>query len=306
MKAPRLTHPQSAAAVALWRAGPSVADPGFGPEAIETQRRQSAEEAAAEPKEDVAGVEDVDADGVRCRLYRPQGDPPPAGPGCVVFLHGGGFVFGDVDTHDAQARRIANRTRQAVLAVDYRRPPEHRFPAAPDDVDAAVSWLRRRAGSLGLDAARLVALGDSAGGNLALVAALRNPDAFAATVLVYPFIDPSARRHRPERDANGLSAAECAWYWQQYAAAQDLAHPDLAPIESPALGSLPPTLVVAADQDILFDEDVELARRIDRAGGRVTLSTYPGMVHGFWRHPELFDDAERSLAEIAAFLRTTV
>ena len=192
-------------------------------------------------------------------------------------------------------------------AVDYRRPPEHRFPAAPDDVDRAVAWLRRHAVALGVDEGRLVSLGDSAGGNLALVAALRNPGVFAATVLVYPFVDPSGRHHRPERDNRGLTAAESAWYWQQYAAAPgDLARPDLAPIESPALGGLPPTLVVAAEHDLLLGEDVELARRVERAGAAVTLSTYAGMVQGFWRHPELFDAAEESLAEIADFLRRTV
>lgn len=304
-----MLHPQAEAAIALWSQGLSVADPGFGPADIDQKRRTALADAAAEPREDVAAVEDHDADGVRCRLYRPRTVDAPAGDGSavVVFLHGGGFVFGDVDTHDAQARRTANRTGLAVLAVDYRRPPEHRFPAAPDDVDTAVSWLRRRARELGVDPSRLVAVGDSAGGNLALVAALRNPGVFVATVLVYPFIDPQARFPSYREDNGGLRADEAAWYWQQYAAGPaDLDHPDLAPIDSVALGTLPPTLVVAAEHDVLVDEDVELARRIERAGGAVTLTTYPGMIHGFWRHPELFDAAEESLAEIAEFLRRLV
>jgi acetyl esterase len=309
-------HPQAEAAVALWARGPSVTDPGFDAAGIEQMRCAAREAAAAEPREEVAEVRDVDADGVRCRWYVPSPDVEPVetsrqarrpGRGCVVFLHGGGFVLGDVDTHDAQSRRLANRTGLAVLAVDYRRPPEHRFPAAPDDVDRAVSWLRGHAAALDVDERRLMTLGDSAGGNLALVAALRNPGVFAATVLVYPFIDPSGRHYRPERDSGALTAAESAWYWQQYAAAPgDLVHPDLAPIDSPALGGLPPTLVVAAEYDLLRGEDVELARRIEQAGAAVILSTYAGMVHGFWRHPELFDAAEESLAEIADFLRRAV
>jgi acetyl esterase len=332
-----MLHPQAEAAVALWSQGASVTDPGFGPDQIAELRALARVEAAAETREAVTAVEEIDADGVPCRLYQPRsgpdgpgggrtrlarsslGPPDPASGrraarpgrdrsgdelGVVVFLHGGGFVFGDLDTHDAQARRLANRTGRAVLAVDYRRPPEHPFPAAPDDVDTALGWLRGRGSDLGLDLARTVALGDSAGGNLALVAALRNPGAFAATVLVYPFIDPRMRfgSYR-EQVVGGLSAAEAAWYWQQYARTpEDLAHRDLGPIDAAGLGALPATLVIAAEHDVLRDEDVELGRRIQRAGGSVTVSTYPGMVHGFWRHPELFDAAEESLAEIAAFL----
>jgi acetyl esterase len=299
-------HPQAEAAIALWSLGPSVTDPGFGAAQIEEQRRLARQEAAEEASEYVDRVEDVDANAVPCRLYRPNG-----ATGVVVFLHGGGFVFGDVVTHDAQARRIANRTGLAVLAVDYRRPPEHPFPAAPDDVDAVVSWLLDDARTQDLDRARLVALGDSAGGNLALVAALRNPGVFAATVLVYPFIDPQGRfpsyREGGAGDNAGLSAAEARWYWQQYAAGpEDLDDPDLAPIDSVELATLPPTLVIAAEHDILRDEDQELARRLEKAGVPVQLTTYPGMIHGFWRHPELFDAAEECFAETADFLRRTL
>jgi acetyl esterase len=288
-------HPQAEAAIALWAHDASVTDPGFGASEIAAQRRLSLAEAATEAKEAVDHVEDVDADGVPCRLYRP-GD----GPGTILFLHGGGFVFGDIDTHDSQARRLANRTGMAVMAVDYRRPPEHRFPAAPDDVDTALVWLQAN----GHDRS-LVALGDSAGGNLALVAALRNPGAFAATVLVYPFIDPQARFPSYRDDNASLTAGEARWYWQQYAP-DDLAHPDVSPIDSTALGTLPPTLVIAAEHDVLLDEDEDLARRIERAGAAVRCSTYPGMIHGFWRHPGLFDAAEESTAEIAEFLRRTI
>ncbi|HEX6514302.1 MAG TPA: alpha/beta hydrolase [Nocardioidaceae bacterium] len=302
-----MLHPQARAAIALWSQEPSVV--GAGPEQIAERRRLAREAAAAEPKEPVGAVDDVDADGVRCRLYLPgAADGGRAGrEPVVVFLHGGGFVFGELETHDAQARRLANRTGMAVLSVDYRRPPEHPFPAAPDDVDTVVSWLRDAGPALGLDTGRAAVLGDSAGGNLALVAALRNPGTFTAAVLVYPFIDPSGRHYTAERDNGGLSAEECRWYWSQYAAgAGDLADPDLAPIESPRLGTLPPTLVQVAEEDILHGEDLELVRRIEAAGGTVTRSTYPGMVHGFWRRPELFDAAEDALADAAGFLARTV
>jgi acetyl esterase len=291
-------HPQALAALALWSAGPSVTDPGFGPADIAAKRAEALAAAELEPKEPVDRVEDVDADGVRCRIYVPEGAQRT-----ILFLHGGGFVFGDVDTHDGQARRLANRTGSAVLAVDYRRPPEHPFPAAPDDVDTALSWLLVNAAAYGLDLSRVVACGDSAGGNLALVAALRNPNALAATVLVYPFVDAAMGCPSYAAPDGGLTRAEAGWYWEQYAARPaDLQDADLAPYLATGLDTLPPTLVQVAEHDVLADEDLELARRIAAAGAPVEVTTYRGMIHGFWRHPQLFDAAEEALAEIAGFL----
>src|SRR3954468_6229958 len=119
--------------------------------------------ALAEPPEDVAEVVDLDADGVRVRLYRPEGSDP----GVLVPLHGGGFVFHDIDVHDRPCRRLANRLALPVLSVDYRLAPEHRFPAAPDDVDTVLQWLDHGGADLGLPGPTYVH-GDSAGGNLAL------------------------------------------------------------------------------------------------------------------------------------------
>jgi acetyl esterase len=295
-------HPQAVAALELWAVGPQVTDPGFGPDEIAAKRAEAREAAAAETKEPVDRVEDVEADGVPCRLYVPSGAQRT-----LLFLHGGGFVFGDLDTHDGHSRRLANRTRSAVLAVDYRRPPEHRFPAAPDDVDTALGWLRAHAAELELDPGKLVACGDSAGGNLALVAALRNPGALAACVLVYPFIDPELGSASYAGTDGGLTREEAAWYWRQYARGpEDLHDPDLAPYLSDRLGTLPPTLVQIAEHDTLADEDLELLRRISAADGPVEHETYAGMIHGFWRHPELFDASEEALARIAVFLERTV
>lgn len=291
-------HPQAEAALRLWSLSPSVTDPGFGPADIEADRAEQRAAAALETLEDVARVEDVDADGVPCRLLVPEGARR-----VLLFLHGGGFVFGDLDIHEGQARRLANRTGSAVLAVDYRRAPEHRFPAAPDDVDTALSWLLAHADGLGLDPSMVVAAGDSAGGNLALVAALRNPGALAACVLVYPFVDAAMTGASYAATDGGLTRGEAAWFWQQYARdVSDLDDPDLAPYGSPLLGTLPPSLVLVAEHDVLADEDAELARRMAEAGAPVEVSTYPGMVHGFWRHPDLFDAAEETLVEIAGFL----
>jgi acetyl esterase len=295
-------HPQAVAALELWSRDPRVTDPGFGPDDVAAQRARNRTAGAAEPHEDVDRVEDLDADGVPCRLTVPLGVAATP-PRTLVFLHGGGFVFGDIESHDAQARRLANRTGCAVLAVDYRRPPEDPFPAAPDDVDTVLGWLGAHAARLGLDPGRVVAVGDSAGGNLALVAALRNPGAFAACVLVYPFVDAALTGASYAAPDGGLTHGEAEWYWRQYARTDaDLRDPDLAPYLSKSLGTLPPTYVQVAEHDVLADEDHELVRRIAAAGATVESTTYDGMVHGFWRHPELFDAAEEALADAAAFL----
>lgn len=295
-------HPQSVAALELWAVGPQITDPGFGPEQIAAKRAEAREAAAAETKEPVDRIEDVDADGVPCRLYLPSGAQR-----MLMFLHGGGFVFGDLDTHDGQSRRLANRTSSAVLTVDYRRPPEHPFPAAPDDVDTALRWLQAHAAELGVDPGKLVACGDSAGGNLALVVALRNPGALAACLLVYPFVDPDLGSASYAATDGGLTRDEAAWYWRQYARGpEDLHDPDFAPYLSDRLGTLPPTLVQIAEHDTLADEDLELVRRISAADGRVEHETYAGMIHGFWRHPDLFDASEEALSRIAGFLERTV
>ena len=291
-----MLYPDARRAVELDAAEVPVWTDGYD---IEAARAAARAEAAAEPREEVAEVVDLDADGVRCRLYRPAG----AEPGLVVHLHGGGFVFHDVDVHDPAARRLANRVGAAVLSVDYRRPPEHPFPAAPDDVSTVVAWLDREGAALGLDGPVSVH-GDSAGGNLALVAALRHPGRFRAVVLVYPFLDPTAGFESYRTATEGFDPREAEWYWQQYAGVpDDLRHPDLAPLRSDRLGALPPTLVVTAEHDPLRDEGEELARRLAEADVEVVATRYLGQVHGFWRRDRVFTAAEPLMRQVAGFLR---
>ena len=223
--------------------------------------------------EEVAEVVDLDADGVRVRLYRPDG----CDPGVVVHVHGGGFVFHDLDVHDVPCRRFANRLGMAVLSVDYRLAPEHPFPAAPDDVDTVLSWLDHEGTALELGGSTYIH-GDSAGGNLALVAALRHPGRFRAAVLHYPFLDPTAAGASYDLGAAAaFDPREAEWYWQQYAAnPADLVHPDLAPLLSDRLGSLPPTLVTTAEHDPLRDEGERLAQLIAAQGGEVSAVRYVG------------------------------
>jgi acetyl esterase len=189
-----------------------------------------------------------------------------------------------------------------VLSVDYRRPPEHRFPAAPDDLSTVVAWLDREGDGLGLGGPTYVH-GDSAGGNLALVAALRHPGRFAAVVLIYPFLDPTAGFDSYRTATDGFDPREAAWYWHQYAAAPaDLDDPDLAPLLSDRLGTLPPTLVVTAEHDPLRDEGEALAVRLAEAGVAVTATRYLGQVHGFWRHDRVFTAAAPLMGQVAGFL----
>ena len=288
--------PQARAALDAMAGETPVTHPSFD---IEADRAGARKLAARQPKEPVAVVRDVDADGVPCRLYVPEG-----ADGVVVLLHGGGFVFHDVDVYDAAARRLANRSGLAVLSVDYRRPPEHRFPAAPDDVDTALAWLARHAAEEGLEGPVSV-LGDSAGANLALVAALRNPGRFAAVVLIYPFLDPEADYESYRTEAHGMDASEGEWYWQQYAASDaDRSHPDLAPLRSDRLHTLPPTLVVTGEHDPLRDEGERLVGELAELGVDVVGTRYLGQVHGFWRHFQVFPQAEPLTRQVAGFLRT--
>lgn len=290
--------PQARAAVALMAGELPVHDPAFS---IEGERRKARALALASAREPVAHVADHDAAGVPVRYYRPSDETPR---GLVVHLHGGGFVFNDVDVHDSTVRRFANRSGLAMLSVEYRRPPEHRFPAAPDDVSTVVEWLDAGGlAELGLpDDVPVFAHGDSAGGNLALVAALRHPGRFAAVALIYPFLDPKCDSTSYVEESDGFDRAEAQWYWGQYAASSaDLTHPDMAPLLSADLATLPPTLVATAQHDPCRDDGERLVTLLAEAGVNVTGTRYLGLVHGFWRHPKAFDQADPLMAQVAAF-----
>ncbi len=286
-------HPQARAAVANAAGELAVTDPAFD---ITAERERARAAAATQPRPDLAEVRDVDAGGVPARLYLPEGYDA-----VVVHAHGGGFVLNDIEVHDAAVRRFADISGVAVLSVDYRRPPEHPFPAAPDDLSAAVRWLDDHPDLAGLPT---FVHGDSAGGNLALVAALRHPGRFTGVALVYPFLDPSASFDSYRTAADGFEPAEAAWYWQQYAATPaDLEHPDLAPLLSDALGTLPPTLVTTAEHDPLRDEGEHLVLRLAEAGVEVVGTRYLGQVHGYWRHADVFDAAEPTMWQVAGWMR---
>jgi acetyl esterase len=258
---------------------------------IAADRAAGHAEAASEPKPAIARVEDVDAGGVPARLYAPD-----AAPGVLLYLHGGGFALGDLVTHDGFARRLADRTGWAVLMPDYRRSPEHAWPAAADDAAAAADWLA----TTGFDRVGLV--GDSAGSALAIGEALRHPERYVAQVQVYPFVDPSCASYDTGLTGADLPVERCRLFWRLYLQGADWS--DDAALQVLDLGDLtgqPPTLVQLAELDVLTPTGLRYAERLAGSGVPVRVEVYPGVQHGFWRRVDN-DQARPALDDVAAFL----
>jgi acetyl esterase len=226
---------------------------------------------------ELADVRDAPAAGVPVRVYRPVAEGVlPA----IVHLHGGGWVLGDLDTHDSVCRDLAAQTGCAVVAVDYRLAPEHPFPAALEDSLAAV----RAVDELGLDPERVAVYGDSAGGGLAAVIARELRGALRHQALVYPVCD--ARLGATDsyaRYAEGyfMTAADMRWFMDHYAAGVDPTDPRLSPLAAEDVSGAAPATIVLAGCDPLRDEGAAYARKLEAAGVEVELREYPGQVHPF-------------------------
>ena len=263
---------------------------------------------------EVALVRELQAEGphgaVPLRLYRPLGSAAGAVLPVLVYYHGGGWVIGDLDTHDTLCRELANAAGCAVVAVDYRLAPEHRFPAAVDDCLAATVWVRRHAAALGVDAKRLAIGGDSAGGNLAAVVALLARDAgdlpIVFQLLIYPATDQ--RRGAPSHQANGqgylLTADSMNYYHDHYLPdpAQDLDW-RTSPLLRDDLTRLPPAFVLTAGYDPLRDEALMYSQRLSEAGNRATHICFERQIHGFITMGKVLDEANTAVALCAAELR---
>ncbi len=256
--------------------------------------------------EPVGDVEDLRVPGgPPVRLYRPAGVVQPA---VLVFAHGGGWVVGGLESHDAVARVLCRRAGLAVVAVDYRLAPEHPYPQPLEDVLSAVRWVAGAADELRLDAGRLAVGGDSAGGNLAAAAALalrETGPSLAAQLLVYPAVDVRATAASYAENANGyfLSATDMRWYWRQYAGPDpDARDPLLSPLAAPSLAGLPPAVVVTAEYDPLRDEGDDYARRLAAEGVEVWHRGYAGLTHGFFGSGAVVDAAAVAVDETAAAL----
>ena len=244
---------------------------------------------------------------IPARLYRPAKDGMLP---VLVFFHGGDWVVGNIESHEGMCRHIANRAEAAVVSVDYRMGPEHRFPAAVDDCVAATGWVADNAAALGIDPEPLAVGGDSAGGNLAAVVSLvardKGEPRIVYQVLIYPATDAAMRHDSIARYAEGyvLTRATMRWFYEQYLASPEQASDwRVSPLLAPDLSRLPPAFVLTAGYDPLCDEGDAYAARLAAAGVPVTHRRFPGQVHGFAMNGKVIRAAAPALDEIAAALK---
>jgi acetyl esterase len=248
---------------------------------------------------------------IPARIYTPKTLRQPDGlAGGLVFFHGGGWVIGDLDSHDVACRKLAVEGQLIVISVDYRRAPEHKFPAAVEDAITATAWIAAHARELGIDAGRLLVGGDSAGGNLAAVVALAardgNGPAICGQVLIYPATDFAMTHasHREPETSILLTHSVIRWFRDHYLNGEaDVGDWRASPARASTLAGLPPAYVLTAGADPLRDEGDEYARRLKQAGVAVTHRNFPGQFHGFFTMGKLLQQANIAASEIGAWLR---
>lgn len=260
------------------------------------------------PGEPVAEIRTIHVPGpggdIPVRVFRPEADGTP---GVVAYLHGGGWVMGAVDSYDTPLRALANASGAIVAHVDYRLAPEHRFPAALDDSLAAIRWLAADGGELGGDPGRFALAGDSAGGNLAAVAArkLRGELPIRLQALIYPVIDAALNTssYREFSEGHGLSAASMRRFWNLYLDGADGSEPDASPLRAGDLEGLAPAYVLTAEADVLRDEGEAYAAALRQAGVPTELVRWPGTIHGFFRWLAVAAAAREAVDAVGAALR---
>jgi len=301
--------PSPTASVQAYLARGEMRAPMSGRDVAELRREHREEALAGAGKPPSAAVTEVLTDtGVPGRLYHRAGDDSAA---VTVWFHGGGWALGDLDCCDAVARALASEAHCAVLTVDYRLAPEHRFPAAVDDAWAATTWAADRFSHVAVG-------GDSAGGNLAAAVALRARDAhlpLALQLLVYPVLDwrPDSLSYREFARCYQRFAGQHGfgrWYreairylWEAYCPepAQRLS-PQASPLQAPDLRGVAPALIISAEHDILRVEAGEYAHRLRECGVSVETVLYAGQIHGFFELQGVFDDARNAISRSAATL----
>jgi len=243
----------------------------------------------------LADVRDATAAGVPVRVYRPEAEGAlPA----IVHLHGGGYVLGGLDTHEAVCRDLAAESGCAVVAVDYRLAPEHAFPAALEDSMAVV----RAVDELGLDPERVAVFGDSAGGGMAAVIARELRAAVRHQALVYPVCDArvgATDSYARYGEGHFMTTGDMRWFLDQYASGVDPADPRLSPLAAEDLTGAAPATIVLAECDPLHDEGVAYARKLEQAGVDVELREYPGQIHPFVLLAGVIDDGRDARSFVA-------
>lgn len=276
-------------------------------------RRNNRERAAslAGTLEEVARIEAGSLPGpggpLAFRLYAPAADAPQP---VLLYLHGGGWVVGDLDTHDSVCRALARRAECAVVSLDYRLAPENPFPAAVEDGWAGLQWLHHHATEIGIDAGRIAVGGDSSGGNLAAVLALRARDRggppLKAQVLIYPVTDCDLDRpsYLAAGSGYGLTRDSMKWYWAQYIADEARRRdPEASPLRAQDHSSLPPALVITCELDPLASEGAAYAESLEKAGVTARHVHEPGMIHGYVRMAGAISRARKTWDDCAGFIR---
>ncbi|MGW8437841.1 alpha/beta hydrolase [Nocardiopsis sp. NPDC055879] len=262
------------------------------PDWVYEARQAHVKDMAVLPRPDLAQVRDLVIAGLPVRLYVPD---TTAHLPVLVYFHGGGWILGDVESYDPAARTLALACGAAVISVDYRRPPEHPFPAAVDDAETVVRWVATEAGTLGLDASRVGVAGDSAGGQIAAATALRltaSSDAprLAVQLLIYPALDLTAAPSTPEGNpsANDPTRRLLEQMFTLYLGDTDRTRPEASPLLASDLEGLPTTVVVTAEHDLLRGQGEQFARRTLAACVPTSLVFGRGLAHGFLgREPDL-------------------
>jgi acetyl esterase/lipase len=306
-------HPQTQALVDAMARMNLVPPDKLSVEQAREQFRRSRIPFVAPPQAVGAAVDAVipgPAGKLRIRAYRPQGSRPDELLPAMVYFHGGGWVFGDLDSHDPLCRELCNLAHCAVVAVDYRLAPENRFPAAVEDAISAIRHVVQHARGLGIDGSRLAAGGDSAGGNLTAVAALTLRDQggppLRLQVLIYPVTDFSMEAPSYTRIANGFTfSRERMRYFRDcyLRGPADVSDWRASPLKAEDVSRLPPALVIAAGHDPLVDEGKAYADRLTAAGVLVSYICYDGMVHGFVSMAGAVDAGHTAIAEAAGALK---
>ena len=264
-------------------------------------------------KPDIARVMNRDMQGpggsLGLRVYTPLGEGPFP---LMVFFHGSGFVVCSLDTHDGMCRNLCAGTGCVVVSVDYRLAPEAKFPAAPDDCLAATRWAAANAAALGADPGRMLVAGDSAGGNLAAVTAMRIRDEggpkLLGQLLIYPvtdYYDSGTPSMAENAEGYGLGRAGMIWFWNHYLADPSHgANPHASPLRAANLVGLPPALVVTAEYDPLRDEGEYYADRLRQAGVQTVMKRWEGVNHGFFFWPGVVDRATAAMDEACDWVRS--
>ena len=255
--------------------------------------------------ESVHEIRDVQAGSIPCRLYRPSAKTDL---GLLVFFHGGGWVIGDLNSHDGVCRSLANKSGHAVLSVDYRLAPEHKFPAAFDDCVAAVKWAFENAKSLGIDKSRMAVGGDSAGGNLAAAVALAEVVPLKFQLLIYPAVDMRMESPSINENANApiLTKAVMSWFVAHYMSSDtDRTNINASPMlaSDELLKKMPPAIVITAQYDPLRDEGEAYGKRLVENGISTTITRYNGAFHGFFNMITILDDAQSAHAQASTLLK---